>query len=152
MTEQLPQIRGEAGQRTWPFEGRGEPREPFRSPEDFVARRRAPVQAVVVRIGLHDAQLVLVDADGLWERWVYPTEEEAVEAARDLGLPTHTGQYPEEVRAAMSAFVRSREDFGRGAYPEQGRVGPVNSYPENRPRPVEAEEVPGEAPPAAGGS
>ena len=152
MTEQPPPRRGQAGQRTWPFEDRGEPQEPFRSPEDFVARRRTPVQAVVVRIGLHDAQLVLVDADGLWERWVYPSEDEAVEAARDLGLPIHTGQFPEEVRAAMSAFVRSREDFGRGAYPEQGRVGPVSSYRENRPRPVAAEEAPEGAPPAAGGS
>jgi hypothetical protein len=137
--------------RTWPFEHLGEPQEPFRSPADFVGRRGPDVAGVVMRIGLGDAQLVLVDAEGLWERWVYPSADEASRAARELGIQPHVGDYPEEVRLRMNTRVRSPQDFARGAYPEEGRVGPVRPYPENRPRPKEpAEEDP--LGPHAGGS
>ena len=123
--------------RTWPFEGKAEPEEPFRRPKDFVRRQGPGVEAVIVRIGLHDAQLVLVDGDGRWERWVYRSTEEAERAAEELGLRTHTGAYPEDLRVRMNAFVRPAGDFERGAYPEQGKVGPVIPYPENRPRRAE---------------
>ena len=120
--------------RTWPFEGKGEPREPFHSPKDFFRRRGPNVEAVVVRIGLNDAQLVLVDERGAWERWVYSSTEAATRVATGLGVPVHEGAYPDELRVKMNAYVRPPEDFEQGAYPEQGRVGPVISYPENRPR------------------
>ncbi len=120
--------------RTWPFEGRAEPEEPFRTPRDFVVRR-PDAEAVVVRIGLNDAQLVLVDGRGRWERWVLPSVEAATSTARALGVRVHEGAFPEEVRARMTAFERDVGDFGRGAYAEQGRVGPVIPYPENRPPP-----------------
>jgi hypothetical protein len=126
--------------RTWPFEDQGEPEEPFRSPEDFVVRQKG-VQAVVVRIGLNGSQLVLVDEDGRWERWVLGSNEEAEATARGLGLAVQVGAYPDDVRVRMNDRVRPKEDFARGAYPEQGRVGPVIPYRENRPRSVpEAEE------------
>ena len=131
-------------ERTWPFEGKGEPVEPFRTPEDFVRRQGAGVEAVVVRIGAHDAQLVLVDADGVWERWVVDSEADARAAAERLGVPIHAGEYPEELREKMNAHVRTRADFERGAYPEQGRVGPVIPYRENRPRRLPEEEGPPE--------
>jgi hypothetical protein len=34
----------------------------------------------------------------------------------------------------INSLRRSPEDFDRHAYPEQGGVGPVIPYPENRPR------------------
>jgi hypothetical protein len=126
--------------RAWPFEGLGEPEEPFHDPESFVRRRGPGVQAVVVRIGLHDAQLVLVDRDGRWERWVYTGQDDARAAAENLGLPLHLGAFPEELRALMNVYVRRPEELARSPYPERGRVGPVRPYPENRPRRVEREE------------
>jgi hypothetical protein len=126
--------------RTWPFERLAEPAEPFHTPEDFVARRGAGVKGVVVRIGLCDAQLVLVDPEGLWERWVYRSTEEATAVVRALEIPHHVGEFPDEIRQAMNERVRTLQDLTAGAYPEQGRVGPVIPYPENRPRRDEEEE------------
>lgn len=121
-------------ERAWPFEDVPEGgRRRIRTPEEFVAQREG-TEAVVVRIGLNDAQLVLVDGSGAWDRWVYHSEEEAMEVARSLGVDVHEGHYPEQLRVRMNARVRPPEEFDRGAYPEQGRVGPVIPYPENRPR------------------
>lgn len=119
--------------RTWPFEGQDET-ESFRVPADLVAAKGEGCEAVVIRIGLHDAQLVLIDAQGAWDRWVYHSMEEAQEAAEALGVPVHVGEYPEETRVRMNAYQRPAESFDAGAYPEQGAVGPVIPYPENRPR------------------
>jgi hypothetical protein len=95
---------------------------------------------VIVRIGRNGAQLVLVDGDGEWDRWVYPTVEEASRTAEELGLASVTvGHYPEEVRVRMNAHRRPKEDLDRGPYREQGRVGPVIAYPENRPRDLDAD-------------
>ncbi|HYP23767.1 MAG TPA: hypothetical protein VEV43_09350 [Actinomycetota bacterium] len=124
-------------ERAWPFEGVPEGGQNLRSPEDFLAAYGEGTEAVVVRIGLHDAQLVLVDARGGWQRWVYHSVEEATEVAERLGVPVHAGEYPEELRVKMNAFQRPSEDFDRRAYPEQGAVGPVIPYPENRPRRLE---------------
>lgn len=119
--------------RAWPFEDRVDD-EPVRSPEQFVARAVEPTEAIVVRIGLNGAQLVLVDGQGDWTRWVYTSEEEAHGIASSLGVPVHVGEFPEATRVRMNARQRPAEDFDRAAYPEQGRVGPVRPYPENRPR------------------
>ncbi len=102
-------------------------------PRSWMNGRRG-LDAIAVRIGLNGAQLVLVDDDGEWERWVFPSVGEAAEAARALEVPVHTGEYPEEVRVRMNRHRRNAQSFGHGAYPEQGRVGPVIPYPENRPR------------------
>jgi hypothetical protein len=123
--------------RAWPFEGKSE-EEPIRDPQGFVARTGEGTEAVVIRIGLRDAQLVLVDADGGWRRWVYPSVESAETIARSLGVPVHVGEYPEATRVRMNRRQRTASDFDRGAYPEQGEVGPVISYRENRPRRVGA--------------
>lgn len=120
--------------RAWPFEDVPEGgKTKIRTPRDFVARRSG-AEAVVVRIGMNDTQLVLVDGDGDWDRWVYHSEEEATEVAKGLGVPLHHGHYPEELRVRMNAHRRPPADFDRRAYPEQGRVGPTISYPENRRR------------------
>lgn len=124
--------------RAWPFENKAEPEERIRNPREFLARLgRDGTDAVVVRIGLNDAMLVLVDKRGRWERWVYHSVDEAKAQAEALELDVHEGEYPEELRVRMNAYPRSAADFDRGAYPEQGHVGPVINYPENRPRPEE---------------
>ena len=124
--------------RAWPFEDKPEPTERVRMPEDFAARDRAGTEAVVIRIGLNDAQLVLIDGDGRWDRWVYHSMDEARAEADKLGVEVHVGEYPEEVRVRMNAYQRPADDFDRAAYPEQGHVGPVIPYPENRPRTQES--------------
>jgi hypothetical protein len=124
--------------RAWPFEDVPEagvdPRS-VRAPEEFVASAEG-VEGVVVRIGLHDAQLVLVDGRGAWARWVYHSVEEVMAAVEQLGIQIHQGEFPEELRVRINTYRRTAEDFERGAYPEQGAVGPIIPYPENRPRQI----------------
>jgi hypothetical protein len=121
--------------RAWPFEDLPEGGEPTRlnTPQEFIASRGTGTDAVVIRIGLNGAQLVLVDEQGFWDRWVYRSVEEARRMAQDLGLEASIGEYPENVRVRMNVYRRPDSDFARAAYPEQGRVGPVIPYPENRP-------------------
>lgn len=116
----------------------------FQTPQAFLNEYRDGTEAVVVRIGLNDAQLVLVDGEGRWDRWVYHSVEEATDAAAALGLEAHVGAYPEKTRVRMNSYRKPPESFERAAYPEQGRVGPVIPYPENRPRP--AQPLPEEGP------
>lgn len=118
--------------RAWPYEGQQD-FQPVRTPAHFVDQRE-DTEAVVIRIGLNDAQLVLVDALGGWQRWVYHSVEEATGIAEGLGLTVHVGEYPEALRVKINSYQRPSEDFDRHAYPEQGGVGPVIPYPENRPR------------------
>jgi hypothetical protein len=123
--------------RSWPFEDLVDPLPPIRSPEDFLERHGSATDAVVIRIGLNGAQLILVSELGHWDRWVFGSVEEAEEAGRALQISLHTGEFPEAARVRMNARQREKEEFERGAYPEQGRVGAVRPYAENRPRPPE---------------
>jgi hypothetical protein len=121
--------------RAWPFEDKPEPKRRVKNPEDFLRQRGGEgAEAVIVRIGRNGAQLVLIDGDGGWQRWVYHDADEAKAVAEDLGIPVHDGEYPEETRVRMNKHVRPPASFDAGAYPEQGHVGPVIEYPENRPR------------------
>lgn len=126
----------ERERKAWPFDREDETELPS-TPQEFVANRPEQTEAVVIRIGAHDAQLVLVDGAGAWTRWVYPSTDEAQTVADSLGVPVHVGEYPEELRVRINAHVRPQRDFDSGAYPEQGHVGPVIPYPENRPRHVD---------------
>jgi hypothetical protein len=106
------------------------------TPEEYVAGNLDGMEAVIIRIGAGEAQLVLVDSEGRWERWVYGSVEACRDKAEGLGISdVHVGEYPEKTRVRMNAHQRPEESFAAGAYPEQRFVGPVNSYPENRPRP-----------------
>jgi hypothetical protein len=129
--------------RAWPFEDHVDPVPEPRSPRDFAARAAGDVEAVVIRLGLSGAQAVFVTASGSWRRWVYPTVDAALEAARAAGCRVHEGEFPEPVRVRLNAHRRPAEDFDRAPYPEQGWVGPVNFYPENRPRPEKKSETTG---------
>ena len=104
-------------------------------PGDFVDSKPEGIEAIIIRIGAGDAQLVLVDSDGRWDRWVYNSVEECAAVAKDLGIAElHEGEYPEKTRVRMNAYQRPAEAYESGAYPEQGQVGPVIPYPENRRR------------------
>lgn len=120
----------------------------FRNPQDFVAAHGPGCEAVVVRIGLNDAQVVVADAEGAWDRWVYRSVDEAKAVADELDVVVHVNEFPEELRVRMNAYRRPQESFRAGAYPEQGEVGPVIPYPENRPRRVEVAEAPKSEEPA----
>jgi hypothetical protein len=112
-------------------------------PEDFAGEDREGMEAVVIRIGAGEAQLVLVDGRGRWDRWVYDSVEHCRGVAERLGITAvHEGEFPEATRVRMNAHQRSETEFETGPYPEQGGVGPVIPYPENRPRsaPVPPEE------------
>jgi hypothetical protein len=124
--------------RAWPFESKTEGIVPIRAPEDFLTKLGAEgTEAIVIRIGLHDTMLVLVDADGRWSRWVYRSKDDALREAQALGIPVHEDEYPEETRVRMGKYQPPAEHYAVAAYPEQGRVGPVIDYPENRPRRAE---------------
>jgi hypothetical protein len=87
-----------------------------------------------MRTGLGGAQAVLVTHSGSWKRWVYPTMDKALEAAHEAGCRVHEQEFPESLRVRINAHRRAPEDLRRAPYPEQGWVGPVRFYPENRPR------------------
>ncbi|MFP5352945.1 MAG: hypothetical protein ACLGIB_10330 [Actinomycetota bacterium] len=133
-------------ERAWPFED-VEEHGRIRTPQQFVEVKGEGTEAVVIRIGKHDAQLVLVDRRGGWKRWVLHSVEEAMQVAESLRIPVHVGEYPEEMRVRINSFPRPPQDYDRAAYPEQGGVGPVMPYPENRPRLPEPEKK-GSTPPA----
>lgn len=127
--------------RAWPFEGRSEGIDKIRNPQDFVEKLGAEgTEAIVIRIGMNDAQLILVDGRGYWDRWVFHSVDEAKAVAGTLGVEVHLDEYPEETRVRIGKFQPGAEHYDRAAYPEQGEVGPVFNYPENRPRDVVVKE------------
>ena len=52
---------------------------------------RPDVEAVLQRCGLDTYDLLLIDLNGNWTRWVFPSEEGAVAVADDLEVPLHRG-------------------------------------------------------------
>jgi len=52
---------------------------------------RPDVEAVLQRCGLDTYDLLLIDLEGNWTRWVFPTEEAAQAVAEDLEVPLHRG-------------------------------------------------------------
>jgi hypothetical protein len=49
------------------------------------------VEAILQRCGVDTYDLVVVDARGVWTRWVFPSERAARAAAVDLDVPLHEG-------------------------------------------------------------
>lgn len=121
--------------RAWPFEGTEEFKVKIRGPQDFVRIHGIDgTEAVVIRIGMNDTQLVLVDKEGRWDRWVYASVEDAEGIAKELGVEVHVGEYKEATRVRIGKYVPPASQYEDAPYPEQGEVGPVLPYPENRPR------------------
>ena len=56
----------------------------------FVTYQR-DVEALLQRCGLDTYDLLLIDFEGNWTRWVFPSEDEAVEVADSLGVLLHRG-------------------------------------------------------------
>ena len=52
---------------------------------------RQDVEAVLQRCGLDTYDLILIDLEGNWTRWVFSSEDVAVAVARDLDVPLHLG-------------------------------------------------------------
>lgn len=50
---------------------------------------RSDVEGVLQRCGKDTWDLILIDVDGNWTRWVFVSKEEAEAACRDLGIPVH---------------------------------------------------------------
>jgi hypothetical protein len=55
------------------------------------AQLRPDVEAVIQRCGRDTFDLLLIDVDGNWTRWVFPSQEVAEAAAADLQVPLHQG-------------------------------------------------------------
>jgi hypothetical protein len=64
------------------------------------------VEAVVQRIGHDTWDLILIDADGAWDRWVVESKEAAVAAAEAAGAPVHDGWTD-----ALSQRVTRRDEW-----------------------------------------
>ena len=52
---------------------------------------RQDVEAVLQRCGRETFDLLLVDLEGNWTRWVFPSHEQAQAVAADLEVPLHDG-------------------------------------------------------------
>jgi hypothetical protein len=52
---------------------------------------RQDVEALLQRCGVDTFDLLLIDLEGNWTRWVFASEEEAVAVADNLGVPLHRG-------------------------------------------------------------
>jgi hypothetical protein len=55
------------------------------------AQLRPDVEAVLQRCGLDTYDLLLIDLDGNWTRWVFPSDGLARAVAEDLEVPLHEG-------------------------------------------------------------
>lgn len=52
---------------------------------------RPSVEAVLQRCGARTFDLLLIDMEGNWTRWVFTSEDVARAVARDLEVPLHEG-------------------------------------------------------------
>ena len=71
------------------------------------AEAHRPVDAVVQRIGRDTWDLILIDADGAWDRWVFESQEAASEVARQVGAELREGWSDD-----LSQRVTRRDDWG----------------------------------------
>jgi hypothetical protein len=64
-----------------------------RAPSDLrkFVTYQTDVEALLQRCGLDTYDLLLIDFQGNWTRWVFTSEEEAVAVVDNLGVPLHRG-------------------------------------------------------------
>lgn len=62
-------------------------------PDDFrrLAMLGTDAEAVIQRCGLNTFDCLLIDVDGNWTRAVFPSQESAEEACREVGVRYHLG-------------------------------------------------------------
>jgi hypothetical protein len=70
------------------------------------AATRSEVDAVVQRIGHDTWDLILIDADGAWDRWVFSSRDEASAAGEAAGASVHDGWTDE-----LSQRVTRRDEW-----------------------------------------
>jgi hypothetical protein len=70
------------------------------------AKSHGTVEAVVQRIGKDTWDLILVDTDGAWDRWVFESKEDAEGAAGSAGATVHVGWTDE-----LSQRVTRRDEW-----------------------------------------
>lgn len=75
-------------------------------------------EAVVMPIGAHTAQLIVVAPSGEWARSVVASVGSAVALCEQLGIPCHTG-WPDDVRRRAASYRRSPAAWARAPYPER---------------------------------
>jgi hypothetical protein len=56
------------------------------------------VEAVLQRCGVDTFDLILIDLDGNWTRWVFPSEEAATVVADRLEIQLHRGWHDRMVK------------------------------------------------------
>lgn len=88
--------------------------------ERFVASRPG-TEAVIMRIGVHSTQVILIAPSGEWLRIVAESTEQARELCLHLEVEAHDG-YPEHLRQRMGAYQRSPQDWAAAPYPERDRA------------------------------
>ena len=88
--------------------------------EQFVASRPG-TEAVIMRIGVHSTQTILIAPSGEWLRVVAESLEQARELCLHLEVEAHDG-YPEHLRQRIGAHRRSREGWLAAPYPERDRT------------------------------
>jgi hypothetical protein len=71
------------------------------------ASAHGTIDAIVQRIGHDTWDLILVDAAGAWDRWVFESEEAAAAAAGACGARVHAGWTDE-----LSQRVTRRDEWG----------------------------------------
>jgi hypothetical protein len=71
------------------------------------AMLRSDVEAVLQRCGRDTWDLVLIDVDGNWTRWVFVSRAAAEAAAEDLGVPLHDAW-----DARMTQRMNRRDHWG----------------------------------------
>jgi hypothetical protein len=69
---------------------------------------RPDVEAVLQRCGANTFDLVLIDLEGNWTRWVFPSGDVAEAVADDLEIPLHRGWEEDE---RMSRRLNRRDHW-----------------------------------------
>ncbi len=71
------------------------------------------VEAVLQRCGKDTFDLLLVDLDGNWTRWVFPSPEAAESVAGDLQIPLHHGWDDDRMAKRMNKRDHWNEPGGQ---------------------------------------
>jgi hypothetical protein len=82
--------------------------DPVPSGVEAFARGRQRLGGVVQRIGHDTWDLILIDAEGAWERWVLGSKDAAQAAARSVGVEPHDG-WTED----LSKLANRNDDWNR---------------------------------------